>query len=231
MHNSEDKIQDDKILTGQQVQPSRKMTSSTPMVLFLLGLVFMLCLAGCKNPFKTRKSPPPVAQTEGTWDTPSEPQVVITNLFYAYSEKIITNFDRCLCDSFRFSAPEDSQQAIQDNREELFAGWDRNAELSVTTNIFTTFRHNLDSISYLLLFDPVPPVPDDISDTAAVLLRDYQLLILEVKSASVESTLAKGTATFHMQQTSLNWWCICFWGDIPELSGGYDWGDFKAEFR
>ena len=231
MNMPEDKIQNDKILTGRRMSCLRKLAGSTSVFLFFGGLVFMLSLPGCKNPFKTRKSPPPVAQAEGTWDTPSEPQVVVTNLFHAYSEKIITNFDRCLCDSFRFSAPEDSQQAIQDNREELFAGWDRNAELSVTANIFTTFRQNADSISYLLLFDPVPPVPDDVSDTAAMLLRDYQLLILEVKSASVESTLAQGTATFHMQQTSLNWWCIRFWGDIPDLSGGYDWGDFKAEFR
>ena len=209
----------------------KKMTNKTWVLLALAGLVFLLCQAGCKNPFKTRKSPPPIAETEGTWNTPSQPEVTITNLFHAYNERIISNFDRCLCDSFRFSAPEDSQKAVQDNREELFAAWDKSAEVSVTTNIFITFRQNVDSISYLLLFDPVPPVPDDVTDSTATLLRDYELFIFDMKAAPMETTLAKGTATFHLQQTSLNWWCICFWGDIPEVSGGYDWGDFKAEFR
>jgi hypothetical protein len=200
------------------------------LLLLLGGLFFFFCLSGCKNPFKTRKSPPPII-TEGTWDTPYLPKIVIENLLHAYNEKVIGNFILCLCDSFRFSAPEDSIKAVQENREELFANWDKSTEISVTTNIFTTFRQKVDSISYVLFFDPDPPVSDDIGDTLAVLSRNYLLLIFNWKSASPETTLAKGTTTFHMKQTSLNWWSIYFWSDIPDVSGGYDWGDFKAEFR
>ncbi len=197
----------------------------------ILGSLFVcLCLPGCKNPFKTRESPPPKTR-EGTWDTPFRPDIVIGNLLHAYNEKVIGNFILCLCDSFRFSAPEDSVKAIQDNREELFANWDKSTEVSVTTSIFTTFRQNVDSVSYLLFFDPDPPITDDIGDTTAVLLREYELLVLNLTSDPPETTVAKGTASFYMKQTSLNWWSIYFWGDIPEVSGGYDWGDFKAEFR
>jgi hypothetical protein len=209
---------------------SRNMAGRISFFFVLGGLILCLCLAGCKNPFKTRESPPPKT-IEGTWDTPFRPDIVIQNLLYAYNERVIGNFILCLCDSFSFSAPEDSVKAIQDNREELFAGWNRSTEISVTTNIFTTFRQNVDSVSYLLLFYPQPPVTDDIGDTTAVLLRDYELLVFHLKSDPPETTLAKGTATFHMKQTSLNWWSIHFWGDIPKESGGYDWGDFKAEFR
>lgn len=216
---------------GQTGILSRYTASWIILVFIAAWLPLLLCLTGCKNPFRTRKSPPPVTQTEGTWDTPFEPKVVMDNLLHSYNEKIIANFDRCLCDSFGFSAPEDSIRAVQDNQEELFANWDRDAEVSVTANIFTTVREHADSISYVLLLDPVPPVADDISDTAAVLLRDYELLVFESKPASEETTLARGTATFHMQQASLGWWCICFWSDIPEAAGGYDWGDFKARFR
>lgn len=193
--------------------------------------ISLLCLLGCKDPFRTRESPPPATETEGTWKTPSEPDDVIENLLYAYNEMVISNFDRCLCDSFRFSAPEDSVKAVQDNRDELFADWERNVEVSVTANMFTVFRQNTDSVSLVLLFEPVPPLPDDISDTSAVLLRDYELHVFDMKAVPAETTLAKGTATFHLQQTSLSWWCICFWGDIPEVAGGYDWGDFKAQFK
>ena len=200
------------------------------LLLLLGGLFFFFCLSGCKNPFKTRKSPPPII-TEGTWDTPYLPKIVIENFLHAYNEKVIGNFILCLCDSFRFSAPEDSIKAVQENREELFANWDKSTEISVTTNIFTTFRQKVDSISYVLFFDPDPPVSDDIGDTLAVLSRNYLLLIFNWKSVPPETTLAKGTATFHMRQTSLIWWSIYFWSDIPDVSGGYDWGDFKAEFR
>jgi hypothetical protein len=203
---------------------------SDRFILTLVCLASILCLSGCKNPFRTRSSPPPVTETEGTWKTPSEPQDVIDNLLNAYNEMVISNFDRCLCDSFRFSAPEDSIAAVQDNREELFADWDRNAEVSVTAKIFSSFRQNPDSMSYVLFFNSTIPTPDDISDSTAVLLRDYEILIFDLKSDPNQKS-AKGTATFHMQQTSLNWWCILFWSDIPAEPGGFDWGDFKAQSR
>lgn len=198
-------------------------------ILLLLGSLFLFFyLPGCKNPFKTRKSPPPII-TEGTWDTPYLPKIVIENLLHAYNEKIIGNFILCLGDSFRFSAPEDSIDALNRGRPELFANWDKSTEVNVTNSIFTTFRQNVDSIKYELSFDTIPPVPDQVEDTMAVLSRDYVLLIL--KYTPPETTLAQGTATFHMKETSLNWWSIYFWSDIPNVSGGYDWGDFKAEFR
>jgi hypothetical protein len=75
-------------------------------------------------------------------------------------------------------------------------------------------------------------MPDDIGDTLAVLSRNYQLFISKsIPSETTLTRLARGTATFHMRQTSLNWWSVYFWSDIPDSSGGYDWGDFKAEFR
>jgi hypothetical protein len=202
----------------------------TSLFLILGSLFLFLCLQGCKNPFKTRESAEPIS-SEGSWETPFRPEIVINNLFHAYNEKIIGNFILCLCDSFNFSAPEDSIDAFNRGRPELFANWNKSAEVSVTTSIFTTFRQNVDSVSYVLFFDPTPPISDDISDTVAVLLRDYQLFIFNLKSDPPETTLAKGTATFHMKQTSLNWWSIYFWSDIPDVSEGYDWGDFKAEFR
>lgn len=204
----------------------RKILGREFLLLLLWSLVFFFYLQGCKNPFKTRKSPPPII-TEGTWDTPYRPEIVIQNLLHAYNEKIIGNFILCLCDSFRFSAPEDSIDAFNRGRPELFANWDKSTEINVTTNIFTTFRQNVDSISYVLSFAPTS-VPDDVSDTVAVLSRDYELSIS--KSTPPETKLAKGTATFYMRQTSFYWWSIYFWSDIPDVSGD-DWGDFKAEFR
>lgn len=208
----------------------KSITIRTSLFLILAGLVLFFCLSGCKNPFKTRESEEPITK-EGTWETPFLPEIVIQNLLHAYNEKVIGNLILCLSDSFKFSAPEDSIDAVTRGLPELFANWNKSAEVSVTTSIFTTFRQNVDSISYVLFFDPTPPLSDDISDTVSVLLREYEILISNLKSVPPETKLAKGTATFYMRQTSLNWWSIYFWGDRPDTSGGYDWGAFKAEFR
>jgi hypothetical protein len=199
------------------------------IVLFSFLLVGYTGISGCKNPFKTRRSPPPVISL-GTWETPASPEVVIDNLFHAYNEKIIGNFIQCLSDSFRFSAPEDSIDATNQGRPELFANWDRSVEVSVTTSIFNTSSQNPDSFNYVLWFYLNPELPDEVGDTLAVLSRDYELLIFDLKATPPETTLAKGTATFHMIQTSF-WWSIYFWSDFPAETGKDDWADFKAEFR
>jgi hypothetical protein len=196
----------------------------------ILGLILIADLCSCKNPFRTRSSPPPII-SEGTWETPSQPEIVIQNLLYAYNERIIGNFIQCLADSFRFSAPEDSIDAVNQGRTDLFAGWNRSVELSVTTRIFDISRQYPDSISYVLSFNLTPPVPDDIGDTSATLSREYELLTVRGKSTPPESTLAKGIATFWMRETSLNWWSIYLWKDIPAVANTEDWADFKAQFR
>jgi hypothetical protein len=211
--------------------PVIRPAKQTRALFLLASLVLVLCVLGCKNPFRTRKSPPPVNQAGGTWKTPSEPEDVVDNLFYAYNEMVVANFDRCLCDSFRFSAPEDSAQAVQDNRAELFADWDRRVELRVASQIFNLLQTRSDSVSLELRFYADPSVPDDVTDSTAVLSRDYELVIFDLKADPWSADTAEGTATFQMRQTSLNWWCIYFWRDVPKEPGDYDWGDFKAQFR
>jgi hypothetical protein len=210
-----------------------KRPSPKHLVCFAVSFLLLaghVCMWGCKNPFKTRSSPPPVS-AEGTWETPALPQIVIGNLLYAYNEKVIGNFIQCLADSFRFSAPEDSIDATNEGRYDLFAQWDRSVEISVTTGIFNTSRQSPDSFDYVLWFRSNPGLPDQVEDTLAVLSRDYELLIFHFKSDPAETTSAKGTATFHMRQTSLNWWSIYFWSDIAAQASETDWADFKAGFR
>jgi hypothetical protein len=198
------------------------------LVIFSLLLVGNT-IWGCKNPFRTRHSPEPVIR-EGTWETPALPEIVIQNLLHSYNEKVIGNFIQCLCDSFVFSAPEDSIDAVNQGREWFFAGWDRTVEISVTTNLFGTVRQNPDSLDYVLWFHSNSDLPDEVGDTLAVLSRDYELFIFDFK-ATFPETLAQGTATFHLIQTSLNWWSIYFWSDIPAETDKDDWADFKVQFR
>lgn len=202
---------------------SKKFSFIIVIVLFMAILVVL----GCKNPFKTRKSPEPKGP-RGTWDTPLEPKVVIQNLLFAYNEKIIENFNTCICDTFAFSAPEDSIEAA---RPDLFSNWDAETERIVTRNLFDFFRENSDSMDYLLLFDFDTYREDKESDTLAIVTVHYQITIFRFKPEDVEPIEAEGVATFYLKETSLNWWSVFFWSDIPDAPGGYDWAVFKSQFR
>ena len=199
-------------------------------LLFCLLLTAYCCVSGCKNPFRTRSSPPPEFR-EGTWETPALPETVIDNLLNAYRERIIDNFAECLSDSFRFSAPEDSIDAVNYGLPWLYEGWDREVEIRVTDNIFKTVRRDSDSSDYDLYLHLTSPNQDEENDSLAVLYRDYELFIYHLKASPPETTLAKGTAAFYMRQSSLNWWSIYLWSDIPAEAGEDDWADFKAAFR
>jgi len=198
--------------------------------LILLISVFIVLSLGCaKNPFRTRNSPEPISGG-GTWTPPSEPETVLKNLLHSYNEKIIENFNLCLADSFVFSASEDSIEAVNDHREWLFSNWNLSVERRVTSNIFKTFSGKKDSLDLVLFMDFGSMVKEEWTDTIAALSINYRLSIYQFKPTEQVKT-AEGVATFHLRQTGLSWWSIFFWSDVPLVSGGYDWGDFKAEYR
>lgn len=185
-------------------------------------------LLECKNPFKTRKSPPPKGQV-GTWSTPSKPEIVLENLMHSYNEKIIENFNLCLSDSFVFSAPEDSIEAANINQDYLFADWNQNMEKRVTANIFNIFKQYPDSIDFSLYLNFETISKGEQTDSTEVLFIDYILSIWRFKPEE-EMIKATGIATFHLKETGLNWWSIYFWEDHPKTSDVSDWADFKIEY-
>jgi len=182
-----------------------------------------------KDPFSTRNSEPPYG-AGGTWETPQSPEVVVRNMLFSYNERIISNYQLCFSDSFIFSAQEDSIDAVNNGRGDLFAGWDKQVEIAASTNIFSTFS-NVDSLKLFLAMSPTPGRNDIIEDSTAILYRDYSLKIISVDSTSSDTLAADGLATFHLSQEQLNWWTIQWWEDVPATPGGFDWGDFKAEYR
>ena len=186
-------------------------------------ILILIIFSGCKNPFKTRSSPPPSGEA-GTWNTPSKPEIVLENLMNSYNEKIIENFNQCLSDTFVFSAPEDSIE-----REVLFSNWNGNVEKRVTTNIFNLTKQYPDSVDFILSIDFDNIIKDEITDSTEVLSVNYTLSILRYKP-EYETKKAEGVSTFHLKETGLSWWAIYFWEDRPK-SSDYNWADFKAEYR
>jgi len=197
--------------------------------LYPIILIVLVAVSGClKNPFDTRGSQQP-AGTTGTWETPATPEVMITNLVYAYNEKNIQNYQDCFDSAFVFSAYEDSIEAEAQGNGYLFQNWDKAVEVTTTENIFTTFSQNGNYLDLTMSISS--DNPDNIGDTLAVLYRNYTLTIIKSDSLQIDTTMAEGLASFTLNQSSLNLWTICLWEEIPSGRSGYDWGDFKAEYR
>lgn len=189
----------------------------------------MVLIAGCfKDPVSTRNTEDPYGSS-GTWETPQSPEVTINNLLYAYNEKIISNYQLCFSESFRYSSPEDSIDAVNDGRGDLFVDWNRSVEIAVTNNIFATYSN--DTLSNLVLtMSPSEDYVDQVEDSTAILYRSYDLVIITSSEDTSFTTTYSGRAVFHLLQEQLNWWTISLWEDVADGTGD-DWGDFKALFR
>ncbi len=191
--------------------------------------LYILMAACAKNPFSTRGTEDPYGSA-GTWETPQSPAVALQNLLFAYNEMVISNYQLCFSDSFLFSSPEDSIDAVNDGRGDLFADWDKQVEVGVANNIFSTFSAT-DTLDLFLTLTSAEDYIDIIGDTSAVLYRSYSLVLITAVGDSADTVTAGGLATFHLYQEQLNWWTIYLWEDIPAVSGETDWGDIKAEYR
>ncbi len=191
--------------------------------------LFILMAACAKNPFSTRGTQDPYGSA-GTWETPQSPGVTVQNLLFAYNEMVISNYQLCFSESFLFSSPEDSIDAVNDGRGGLFVDWDKQVEVGVANNIFSTYSA-ADTLDLFLTLTSAEDYVDIIGDTSAVLYRNYNLVLITITADSADTVIAEGLATFHLYQEQLNWWTIYLWEDIPAVSGEIDWGDIKAEYR
>ena len=198
--------------------------------LILIILSLALIIAGClKNPFDSREGDDP-AGSSGTWETPATPEMVLTNLVFAYNETNIQNYQLCFADSFVFSASEDSIEAEAEGNGHLFRYWDKAVEISATENLFSTITAENNRMT--LTLSPSPDIADSvIGDSAAVLYRNYTLRVVTIDSENVDTTIIEGLASFSSSRTIFNWWSIYYWKEMPYPGTDISWAEFKAEYR
>jgi hypothetical protein len=197
--------------------------------ILLIFLASVILFGGCiKNPFATRDTEDPYGAV-GTWETPQSPEVTVNNLLFAYNEMIISNYQLCFSDSFVYSSPEDSIDAVNNGRPDLFANWNRAVEITVASNVFSTYSND-DSSNLILTFSISNEYSDQIEDSTAILHRIYELVVITTTEDTSFTTSYSGRAIFHLWEEQLNWWTIHLWEDVPAVTGD-DWGDFKALFR
>jgi len=194
-------------------------------------LIFLICgITACKNPFSHRNSEDPVGSS-GTFEFPTTPTVVITNLLFAYNERNINNFRQCFSDSFKFSAYEDSIEAEQRGQGYIFHNWDITVEEAVTRSIFQSFPSGLDSSYMRINIDLSSNEFDEETDSTATLLRSYEIAFIIQGDETADTTFAVGESMFKMSRSHLAGWIIDVWSDRPDEKFELDWADFKALFR
>lgn len=188
-------------------------------------ITLITCLVlSCTNPFSGRDSEIP-SEPEGTYLTPVTPQMVLVNLENSYNEKIIANFMRCFDTLFIF------RYDYLLFGKHADSGWAYEAEVSLTENIFTKYRKEID-FSTLSLTLRMTGDPDQEYDTTAVLKRDYRLISVTVRDgAAPDTTTYVGTGVFSLVDTGFNLWAIREWEDLHQSSSDTSWADFKNGFR
>ncbi|MCK4656181.1 MAG: hypothetical protein KAT85_04095 [candidate division Zixibacteria bacterium] len=187
-------------------------------------LLLALVALSCSDPFSGRGSEPP-SESQGTYLTPVDPEIVLFNLENSYNERIIANFVQCLDTNFVFHFDHLLFGEFADS------GWTYNSEVSLTEKMFANYRKNADTRSLWLSMRIVPGL-DRVEDTIAVLHREYQLnIITDIDKAIPDTIRYVGTATFELVEMGFNLWSIREWRDYHQTSTDTSWADFKNGFR
>jgi len=187
--------------------------------------VSVLAVVSCTSPFSARDSEDPY-ETEGTFYTPVEPELVLINLEFAYNETVITNYAQCLDTVFFYKYdfllfPQDSD-----------SGWLYGSEMLLTDKIFATYRSGADTMTMKLRLTELESRPDFREDTLAVLYREYNLTtIAGTHRPDPDTIIYKGTSTFEVVQADVSLWMLRRWEDQHSTPQDVGWADFKNGFR
>ncbi|MGQ0720376.1 MAG: hypothetical protein ACT4PE_02240 [Candidatus Eiseniibacteriota bacterium] len=188
--------------------------------LFLAGLTVLGALggAGC-DLFATREPPPVEEGTEGIWQTPTTPRIVVENLERALEAPSFGDYQRALTEDFVFR-PDDADVVrigLERPGETPYENWDREVERQTAEAI----SQSADSVALTLeLFEETP--------IAAARLIKYRY-DLTLFSAGTGTTF-EGEAWFQIRQEPNGDWLIFDWEDVAS-SNTQSWGLLKGRSR
>lgn len=191
-----------------------------PAIVHVL-VVLTLCTQGC-GLFETRDAEPP-ASGSSTFVPPTSPDLVLSNLEFAVSEKNTENYVRCLVDTLnsgqRFAFIPTASAAGR--YASTFSSWSIQSERSYFSAL-ATFTGASGS-SRLTLTGAFSILSAD----SAVYDGSYDLLFRH--GVSTVSETVKGTVQFVLHADRSSIWSITRWTDIP-LPEQTSWSEWKGRF-
>jgi len=153
----------------------------------------------------------------------TDPDSLVENITVHYGQKSGTScYSSMLDTAFAFHPdPTDSS-----NNPDPFAGWNRDIEARVTTNIAAdsvqSFRVAFDSLYQTPTEDPGPP-------RRVTRFYEYHLLVNRVGHA--DTTRYQGRSDITFQQGANSSWTILNWQDNTDGSAFPTWGRLRADHR
>ncbi|TRZ63943.1 hypothetical protein D4R20_03490 [bacterium] len=184
-------------------------------------LSLFILIQGC-GLFGLREAQIPV-EPRSNFIPPTSPEIVLTNLIFAVTEKDVNNYMQCFVDSAysvkRFSYTADVTSQIQ---YPVFMNWQLYNERTYFNNLLALTQSQ--SISALNFSSNTVNL---IADTA-IFDSDYELNFNHQKT-TVAKTL-KGKIRLIMSSDSRNLWSVHRWIDFRNLSNDTTWSVLKANF-
>jgi hypothetical protein len=182
-----------------------------------IAIVIWLMMWGCgKDPFSTRSFEDPLS-TGGTYTDPVSADLAVTNLFFAYNERNLSNVTRGLAEDFIFAF-----DYLNIGQPGGTTEWTETEEARVTDNIFRA----MDTV----ILNWAVSQTDIEDDSSAIYYRAYDILVVTATSPP-ETTSYSGESVFYLNVTEAARWEINRWEDRHGTGEQFSWADLKSRYR
>ncbi|MBX7041785.1 MAG: hypothetical protein K1X85_02685 [Ignavibacteria bacterium] len=189
-----------------------------------LNIAVLLMLAGVSSCglFDTRDVQTP-SQPRSTFQQPTSPDIVLSNLNFAIAEKNVDNYMRCFVDTafssrrFRFIP-----DAVSSSSYPVFIGWDLSDERIYYNNLVSLTGESSSSNLFLSNLTLTSGIDSAVIDSDYILVFDHNRQNL--------AKVSNGKLRFIMSPDSRSLWSIHSWQDFLVASGDTTWSYIKANF-
>ena len=190
------------------------------LLLALTAALFSCCGCGLFDP----RNPELPGGGGVPWIPPTEPETLFVNIKNAMEGKIVANYERCFVDTgFVFHPdPADSVDLLSQLQQDVYAGWNLDAELFVAQRIF-------DEASSLRLTFTKRDTTVLVSAEERIYYYKYELQVL-FKVGGAE--IFRGLVDYHVRSVG-GLWYINMWIDKrdPDYTLARTWGNLKGTKR
>lgn len=185
-------------------------------------VVFVAVLFASCGLFDTRDVQTP-NQPRSTFQQPTSPDIVLSNLNFAIAEKNVDNYMRCFVDS-AFSARRFtfSPDAVSASSYPVFQGWNLNSERLYYNNLVTLTNESSSSNLFLSNVTFTSGIDSTVIDSDYILVFDH--------NRQSTARVTRGKLRFIMSPDSRSLWSIHSWLDFIESSSDTTWSYLKANF-
>ena len=183
----------------------------------------VLCLfagiaAGC-GLFDTRNPQNPVT-VRSTYEPPTSPIIVISNLTYSIEEKNSTNYINCLSPDNYLYVPDSKSLSLYG---QIFQNWDINSEKFYFENLIS--QTNANASSNLFLSNPSL---NQITPDSAIYSAEY-IIVFQHNKTNVPKS-AEGNLRLTLKADLSNFFYIEKWEDYRQNDTDFTWSELKANF-